>query len=68
MASDKPLVRICVRVFEDDYAKACKVAQARGVPVNVIIRECLHSFILRLNDLERKAIDGIAQPNSEAAQ
>src|SRR5258708_38203922 len=63
MASDKALARICVRVFADDYEKDQKVAQARGVPVNVIIRECLHSFILRLNDLERRNLDTL-QPDS----
>jgi hypothetical protein len=59
MSSKKPLTRICIRVFESDYNKAQKVAQMRGVPVNVIIRECLHSFILRLNDLERQNLDTI---------
>lgn len=68
MSSDRPLERICVRVFKSDYDKAQQVAQARGVPVNHIIRECLHSFILHLNDLERKSLDTIETSKLNAAE
>lgn len=69
MASDRPLIRICIHVRPDDYDKARFVASARGVPVNRILRECIHDYILRLNDLERKAIDAIdAIKVPEAAQ
>jgi hypothetical protein len=69
MASDRPLTRICVRVFKADYDKACDVAAARGVPVNEIIRQALHTVILHLNDLERKALDTTERPRLvDAAQ
>jgi hypothetical protein len=58
--SDRPLERICVRVYKADYEKACRVAAATGTTVNVIIREALHSYMLHLNDLERKSLDTLA--------
>ena len=67
MASDRPLIRICHRVFADDYRIAQQVAAARNVPVNVIIRECLHTFVKHLNDLERRTIDSIKTPKAAQA-
>ena len=66
MASDRPLERICVRVFASDYTKANEVARAMGVPVNVIIREALHNYLRHLTDLERKAIDTLPPPRANS--
>jgi len=61
-ALDKPLTRVCIRLWADDYEKLRRVCEAQGdLGLNMVIRTIVHDYVMRLNDRERKAIDAIAE-------
>ncbi len=60
-ASNRELLRICINVWKDDYEKLRAVAKAKGdIQLATIIRQCIHDYVMRLNDLERRKLDKIA--------
>lgn len=62
-ALSRPVIRICCRLWADDYDKIRRVAEMQGIGMNEIIRHCIHDYIMRLTDRERRAIDSIGEPN-----
>lgn len=56
---DKPLARICVRIFQEDYDYVRLMASARSgsVSANEIIRTILHNYVTQLRANERERID-----------
>lgn len=56
---DKPLARICVRVYAEDYNYILEMASASDVSANLIIRNIVNSYVKNLRDREREKIDQI---------
>lgn len=58
--SEKPLARICVRIWQDDYLRLRQVSAAAGdVGLNLLIRTIIHSYITQLDALERRNLDAL---------
>lgn len=62
---DKPLARICVRVYDEDYKYILEMAASSNVSANLIIRNIVNSYVKSLRDRERTRMD---QLNQEAAK
>lgn len=55
--SERPLKKICARIFEDNYDVLNEVADLRGVPFNTIVREMIDTFCRQTFAEVRKKID-----------
>lgn len=56
--SDKPLIRVAHRVWKDDYANLKRFADSTGnISINMLVRQILHEYVVRLQDLERQKLD-----------
>ena len=56
---DKPLTRICTRVYTEDLEELDKLAAASGEPRDKLLRTILHTYIQRAGDKVRKRIDAL---------
>lgn len=59
--SEKPLERICARVFADDMDHIRKIANSEGVGQNRIIREIISKYVTHSRALERQKLDQITR-------
>ncbi len=56
--TDRPLTRVCIRLWKDDYEKLRLVSQASGeTGLNHLIRTIVHSYVTQLNAIERRNLD-----------
>lgn len=65
---DRPLARICVRIFADDYKYILEMADASDVSANLIIRNITSNYVKNLRDKERVKIDQLGQPSDGEAK
>ena len=64
LISDKPLKRVCIRLWEDDYDAIQRLAnEGSETSTNEIIRTIVHNYVLRMKDLERRKLDAIQPVN-----
>lgn len=55
---EKPLTKICLRIFQEDYDYIRQMAGARqGVSANEIMRTIMHNYVKQLRAVERDNID-----------
>jgi len=58
---ERPLTRVCIRLWEDDYEAIREIANGE-VSINLIIRQVVHSFVVHSNDKKRRKLDQIPAP------
>lgn len=60
--SEKPLTRVCIRVWKEDYDKLREVSEASNdIGVNLLIREIVHNYVKNLRDRERQNLDRLGR-------
>lgn len=59
--SEKPLSKLCIRIFTEDELALRELAAASGgsVAMNTLIRSIIHNYIVQMRDIQRKNIDKI---------
>ena len=56
--SERPLVRVCVRLFADDYDSIREICEHTGInSLNLVIREAVRSYVTQLKARERAKLD-----------
>lgn len=58
--SDRPLRRVCVRLWEDNCQTIETISRTTGVSFNQIVREAIRSYATQLRALEQKNLDKIS--------
>lgn len=54
---DRPLTRVCLRLYESDYEKLRLLSRSNGDQgINQIVREIIHSYVTNLTDLENQSL------------
>lgn len=54
--SDEPLLRVCIRPFEADYEYLRRVAHAKGLKLNLLLRSIINSYTNQLREKEARLI------------
>ncbi len=62
--SEEPLTRLCLRLRTDDLTDLTLLSEASGNPINKLVREIVHSYVVQLRDKRRQNLDQLR----EAAQ
>lgn len=57
--NDKPLRRVCVRLYDEDCAALESMAAASGEQFNLLLRAAVHSYVTHALDRVRKKIDAM---------
>lgn len=60
--TDKPLIRVAVRLFKEDYEALNRMTNS-DVKKNELIRRVIHTFIVHNEDRVRAKIDNLTMPH-----
>lgn len=59
--TDKPLIRICTRLFAEDLEYLTRMAEATeaGISRDMILRNIVHNYVMQIKSRERARLDSI---------